>query len=104
MHAIVGWLEGLPIQGTTAAVAVLSGLITATVWSLSRRSLLRWSAALVGPFVIADALYRLPALLDATASEDGSWRGLFIAIWGIAGLTASVLVALAWTLTSRRGK
>ena len=102
MRAIVGWLEALPIQDTTAVVAVLAGLTTAAVWSISRRPYLRWSVALVGPFVIAAALYSLPALLDVTASEDGSWTGLFISIWGAAGVTASLLVALAWTLTPRR--
>jgi len=101
MRAIIVWLEGLPIQGTAAVVALLSGVITATVWSMSRRPHWRWSVALMGPFVVAAALYTLPALLEATASDYGGWRGLFIAIWGGAGVATSLLVALAWTFIGR---
>jgi len=65
--------------------------------------------ALAGPFIIAAALYSLPALLECTGpealqcrAEYGSWAGLFIAIWGVAGVGVSLLVAFVWMLTTRR--
>jgi hypothetical protein len=104
MRAIVSWFERLPIQSTTAVVAVLSGLVTTAVWAISRRSHHRWPAALAGPFIIAAALYSIPASLadPAGRAEYGSWAGLFIAIWGVAGVGVSLLVAFVWMLTTRR--
>ena len=92
------WLQQLDIFGTTTVVAVLSALTSVAVCAMSRRAFLRWSAAVVGPFIIAAALYYLPT----GPAEHGSWAGLFISIWGVAGALASLLVVFLWTIMTRR--
>jgi hypothetical protein len=92
------WLQHWDIFGTTTVVAVLSGLVAMAVCAMSQRAFLRWSAALFGPFIIAAALYYLPT----DPVESGSWAGLFISIWGVAGTLVSLLVVFLWTITTRR--
>jgi hypothetical protein len=100
MRPIVVWLQSLPIQATTAIVATLSALVTLVVWVRARRGAVRWTVVLAGPFLVAAVVYYLPVFLDAHA-DYGSWTGLFIGIWGTAGVAASVVVALVWTALSR---
>jgi hypothetical protein len=96
------WLEGLPLQGTAAIVAVLSGVLTAAVLTVSRRSPVRWAVTLAGPVIVAVGFYSLPTLTEATPSDNGSWPGLLIGIWSAAGVATSLLVTSVWTLLTTR--
>jgi len=102
MRPISSWLEALPFEATTTIVAVLSGLLTTAVWTVSRRVRVRWSITLVGPLLVAAALYSVPVLSGANNPDYGSWAPLFIGIWGAVGVGTSVLVASVWTLIARR--
>jgi len=106
MRQISDWLEGLPFQATTTIVAVLSGLLTTAVWTVSRRASVRWSTTLVSPFLVAAALYSVPVLFGglsgASTAEYGSWAVLIIGEWGFVGCATSLLVASVLTLMTRR--
>lgn len=102
MRSLLGWLSGLPIEGTTAFVAGLATLLTVLVWSATRNRTMRWAAVLVGPFAVAWCVYSLPARYGTDPSELAAWAGVFISIWGLAGLCASTLLALLWTLLTRK--
>jgi hypothetical protein len=99
---MVRFLEGLSIRATTVIVAVLAGLLTAAVWSISQRPHVRWWTAVIGPFIVAIAFYSLPVLFAEESSEYAHWAGLFIATWGAAGLVTSLVIGFVWTLANRR--
>ena len=90
------------LLATTPLVVVLSGLITASVWAISRRVSVRWSATLICPIIVAWMLYWLPVFLGAPSSEYGAWAVIFIGIWSVAGVCTSLLIGILWTLTVRR--
>jgi predicted membrane protein len=102
MRSLLDWLSGLPIRGTTAFVAGLATLVTALVWSATRNRTVRWTAVLVGPFAVAWCVYSLPTRYGADRSELAAWEGVFMSIWGLAGLCASTVLALFWNLLTRR--
>src|SRR5215472_8318096 len=89
------------LLGTTALVAVLSGLATASVRAISPRSSTRWSATLVCAIIVAWMLYWLPVFLGASPSESGAWAVIFIGIWSVAGVCMSLFIGLLWTHSSK---
>jgi hypothetical protein len=90
------------LLGTTTLVALLSGLVTASVWAISARASTRWSATLICPIIVAAMLYWLPVFLGASPSEYGAWAVIFIGTWSVAGVCTSLLIGILWTLTARR--
>ncbi len=101
MRSLIGWLEGLPIQGSTAFVVALAVLLTLVVCSITRNARMRWTAVVAGPFALAGCVYSLPLLFGADPSEQAAWAGVFIGIWSISGLCASALATLLWTVVTR---
>lgn len=96
MRTLVDWLEGVSIQGTTALVAALSAFVTTVGCVTVRSPQWRWTFALAGPFVLACCIYSLPVWMGAGASEYAAWAGVFIGLWAVAGVLASIAVIYAF--------
>jgi hypothetical protein len=101
MRTMIEWFEELSLAETSACVAALSALVTVFVWATFRRRYVRWSAILVGPFLVGAGVYSLPVWIGADPAEYSHWAGLFIGVWGLAGVCASAFTGIVWTVLNR---
>jgi hypothetical protein len=88
---IAGWLGSLPSPAIYALVTTLSAAVAALCLRIRQR-MLRWTLAVVVPFVIAWCTYWAPVWAGRDPSEYGPWAPLFIVPWGLCGVVGAALV------------
>ena len=81
----------LSFDSGVVLIAVCSALVTG-LWRCVFRNWTSWLAALVVPFFLASCLYWIPVWHSTHSAEDSNWAGLFIGVWGLAGVAASAVV------------
>lgn len=89
MTGFLNWFETMPISGTTAIVACLSGLLTLSCIRV-RRWKVKVGVALIGPLALSCCLYWLPVWMGEDPSEYGAWAFIIVFPWGMAGIAASL--------------
>ena len=95
-------LESLSLGSGSAVVAVCSA---ALAWPLSRVRpvIVRWLGAVVAPFALAYLLYWSPVWLGSSdVAQYSAWQFLVVGVWFLAGVTAAVVVILAFGRRSAR--
>jgi hypothetical protein len=84
--------ESLPLSVTTLIVAAISVLVVA---GFSRVAPIRlmWLVALVAPLVVSYVVYWMPYWVSPSSHAGAyiAWELLVLAIWGGAGIVASLM-------------
>jgi predicted membrane protein len=100
LERLLGWFETQPIHITTLVVVSMSAAV-ALLW-VPIQSRLKWTLALVSPFLVAWCVYWTPVWMGANPSEYSAWWGVFLMVWGIPGALASLAVVYVGNTLNRR--
>jgi hypothetical protein len=87
------FFQSFSLGGGALLIAVVSALL-ACLLARVRSAAVRWTAAVVLPFILSYCLYWAPVWLGATGDQYFSWVFLGVGVGWVAGVIASAIVIL----------
>ena len=99
-RAIIDFFDSLGLGYGSALIAGLSALVACITARLLLRPV-RWTLAIVIPFVLSYCCYWMPVWLGRPPDQDSSWEPIGVGFFWFAGLLASLVVTL---IVSRHAK